>query len=220
MEKNLVKGQNQYKAISARNVFFTDIPTTPVGPVEFSDIQKTSATISWKPSRSNGGSPITHYVVEKREKSLRSWTEAATIRTDGQQLNKLSADLANLKEGQEYLIQVKAVNSVGMSKPLEAPKALKPKSPYGKICNYENLLSENFTFYTEVHLYTLKHSLDHRGVTVAVCRSVHRSVSSFFVNSISLGECSNILSAYTKYRHLGWYCTHPSISSKLIGQFQ
>ena len=26
-----------------------------------------------------------------------------------------------------------------------------------------------------------------------------------------MGECNTILSAYTKYRHLGWCCTHPSI---------
>ena len=30
-------------------------------------------------------------------------------------------------------------------------------------------------------------------------------------HDISMGECNTILSAYTKYRHLGWYCTHPSI---------
>ena len=29
--------------------------------------------------------------------------------------------------------------------------------------------------------------------------------------SISMGECNTILSAYTKYRHLGLCCIHPSI---------
>ena len=31
-------------------------------------------------------------------------------------------------------------------------------------------------------------------------------------NNISLDECNTILCAYTLYRHLGYYCTHPSIS--------
>ena len=28
---------------------------------------------------------------------------------------------------------------------------------------------------------------------------------------LSMGESNTVLSACTKYRHLGWYCTHPSI---------
>ena len=28
-----------------------------------------------------------------------------------------------------------------------------------------------------------------------------------------MGVCNTILSAYTKYRHLGYCCTHPSIST-------
>ena len=28
----------------------------------------------------------------------------------------------------------------------------------------------------------------------------------------SMVECNTVLSAYTMYRHLGWYCTHPLLS--------
>ena len=38
------------------------------------------------------------------------------------------------------------------------------------------------------------------------------SSHSNFPTDISLGECNTILSAYTLYRHLGWYCIHPLIS--------
>ena len=31
-----------------------------------------------------------------------------------------------------------------------------------------------------------------------------------------MGECNSILSAYTKYRHLGYYCTHPTIFKKTL----
>ena len=31
-----------------------------------------------------------------------------------------------------------------------------------------------------------------------------------YTNSHAMGECNAILSAYTKYRHLGCYCTHPT----------
>jgi titin len=38
--------------------------------------------------------------------------------------------LTNLTEGKEYQVQIRAVNSVGNSKPLESDTTFKPKSPY------------------------------------------------------------------------------------------
>ena len=34
-----------------------------------------------------------------------------------------------------------------------------------------------------------------------------------FADTSSMDECNTILSAYTKYRHLGYCCTHPSLCS-------
>lgn len=104
-----------------------DVPSPPVGPIQWSNINKTSATASWKRSRSHGGSPITHYIVDIREKSKRTWTHLTDVRSDAE---SLTCELTNLTEGQEYHIQVKAVNSVGTSKSLESSTAVKPASPY------------------------------------------------------------------------------------------
>jgi len=104
-----------------------DYPSPPVGPIKFSNVDKTSATASWQRSKSTGGSPITHYLVEIREKSKRTWTHVTEVRSD---LDALTCELKDLVEGQEYILQVKAVNSVGASKPLESDTPLKPKSQY------------------------------------------------------------------------------------------
>lgn len=104
-----------------------DVPSPPVGPIEYSNINKTSATASWHRSKSHGGSPITHYIVDFREKFKRVWSHMTDVRAEGEDL---SCELTNLTEGQEYSIQVKAVNSVGASKPLESTTTVKPCSPY------------------------------------------------------------------------------------------
>ncbi|RUS78340.1 hypothetical protein EGW08_013891, partial [Elysia chlorotica] len=48
-------------------------PSAPIGPMEFSNITKKGGRVSWKPSSNDGGSPITHYSVEKRETWKSTW---------------------------------------------------------------------------------------------------------------------------------------------------
>ena len=84
--------------------------------------------MSWKPSEKDGGSAIRHYIVEKREKFKRSWTQVTKVKAT----ETLSCDLIDLVEGKEYEVQVTAVNDVGSSKPLESDRPLVPKSPYSE----------------------------------------------------------------------------------------
>ena len=46
----------------------------PDGPLNVRDVTKESAVVSWKEPEDDGGSPITHYVVEKQEDDGR-WVE-------------------------------------------------------------------------------------------------------------------------------------------------
>lgn len=118
-----------------------DIPSPPVGPVEFSNINKTSATMSFKKSKFDGYSPITHYIVDIREKFKRTYTHMCDIRSD----QELTCELTNLTEGQEYQVQIRAVNSVGTSKPLESESTVKPKSPFTLPSAPRNLSARDVT---------------------------------------------------------------------------
>lgn len=107
------------------------MPDAPEGPLVVSNINKTSASISWKPSPSDGGSPITSYVIEIRESWKTSFSLVEKVPAD-----QLTFDLTHLKEGQEYFVRVLAENKVGQSKPLEAGKGFKPESPYSTLLSY------------------------------------------------------------------------------------
>ena len=50
-----------------------EAPEKPEGPIEVKDIKKESMNVSWQPPKSDGGSPITGYIIEKREQSRNLW---------------------------------------------------------------------------------------------------------------------------------------------------
>ena len=100
-------------------------PSAPVGPVEFSDIQKTSVVISWKPSENDGGSPITGYYIEMREAPKSSWQRVTTVNYD-----ITSYCVQNLKEKKEFFFRIYAENKVGRSDALVSV-GVTITSPYG-----------------------------------------------------------------------------------------
>ena len=101
-------------------------PSPPVGPITFSDIQRTSVIVTWKPSESDGGSPIKEYILEAKEAKRASWSKVAKVKPD---IN--SYCVQDLKEKQEYVFRVFAENDVGRSEPLVSETVFL-KSPFGK----------------------------------------------------------------------------------------
>ena len=102
-------------------------PSQPTGPITVSDINKTSATIDWKPPQSDGGLPLKGYVVELKEARKTMWKKVDKL-TPG--ITTLC--IQNLNENAEYLFRVFAENSAGFSEPLEMDAAILIKSPFGK----------------------------------------------------------------------------------------
>lgn len=91
-----------------------------------SDIDKTSAMLSWKPPTYDGGSPLTGYLVEKRE-GRKPWAR----------VDKISPDLTeyrvkSLTEGADYSFRVTPINKLGNGEALETEATIKPKSLFGK----------------------------------------------------------------------------------------
>ncbi len=85
--------------------------------------------ITWKPPRFDGGSPITNYIVERKERTATKWMKAHKGELPS---TDLTLKVEGLIEGKEYEFHVAAVNKAGQgpfSEPSE-PKLAKP--PYGK----------------------------------------------------------------------------------------
>jgi hypothetical protein len=103
------------------------VPSTPVGPLEVSDVQRNSIALKWRPSEDDGGSPITGYIVEKRESKYGKWTSAGTV---SKSTTQYVAD--RLTEKTEYNFRVFAENKVGHSSALETDSGTIAKSPFGE----------------------------------------------------------------------------------------
>lgn len=95
------------------------------------DVTKMSCHLSWAPPENDGGSPVTHYILQKREADRKTW---ATVTAE---LKKTSFQIANLVPGNEYYFRVTAVNEYGSGVPSDIPKpvlATDPLSEYASMC--------------------------------------------------------------------------------------
>lgn len=82
--------------------------------------------LQWKPPTYDGGSPITGYVIEKRDMKRPTWTNAGKTPKDVTEIT-----VEKLLEGSEYMFRVMAENKKGQSKPCETKAPVVVKSPYG-----------------------------------------------------------------------------------------
>lgn len=104
-------------------------PGPAVGPLNVTDVDKTSAKLTWKPPTDDGGSVLTGYLVEKKE-GLKNWTRVERVNPDTTDLK-----VKGLTEGSQYLFRVTSENKNGPGPVLEADTATTPKSLYGMSMN-------------------------------------------------------------------------------------
>jgi len=81
--------------------------------------------LKWEAPDSDGGSPVTGYVVEMRPSNKKSWTKV-----DDTQLLKLIAN--KLSQGTEYVFRVAAQNAVGVGEFVELQRPAVTKAEFGK----------------------------------------------------------------------------------------
>lgn len=106
-------------------VVVLDIPGPPEGPIRHDNVTKNGVTIHWRPPKDDGGSEISHYVVEKLDTDQLRWVPVGeSVST------QIRAD--NLIEGHAYQFRVRAVNKQGESQPLATQTPITAKDPYGK----------------------------------------------------------------------------------------
>jgi titin len=106
------------------------MPDEPSAPrnLRVKDYWTDNITIMWDSPLSDGGSPISGYVIEKRDASRPTWVKAGSVDVDCTQFKA-----TNLFEGVDYLFRVYAVNKVGPSRePGELDRPCRAKMPFGK----------------------------------------------------------------------------------------
>ncbi|KAK5968521.1 Twitchin [Trichostrongylus colubriformis] len=100
-----------------------DRPSPPEGPLEITDIAPDCCTLAWKPPKSDGGSPVTNYIVEKL--CLRGadpkWERVSSF------VRNTSFTVPHLQAGEQYKFRIRAENQFGVSEPLENLDAITAK---------------------------------------------------------------------------------------------
>lgn len=94
-------------------LFRLDKPSPPRGPLDVSGMTDTSFTIQWQPSESDGGSPITEYIVEMKD----STSKKAFKKLGFTKGTETSFAINYLEKGHGYKFRITAKNVIGISEP-------------------------------------------------------------------------------------------------------
>jgi titin len=102
---------------------FADVPGQP-GTPEISDIGAESCRLTWRAPTSDGGAPITGYVIERQTEIGGRWIplKSKAVTTE--------FEVRDLYEGQKYEFRVIAENKAGQGKPSESAGPIVAKSQY------------------------------------------------------------------------------------------
>jgi len=105
-----------------------DIPGPPRN-LGFREVFSDRIVVEWDMPSDDGGSPVTGYIIEKKEKARSKFVEVGE--TDGTMFYSIDS---GIKEDQEYVIRVAAVNKFGIgnfveSKPVKAENPFKRPDP-------------------------------------------------------------------------------------------
>merc|ERR1711963_674329 len=95
-----------------------DVPD-PCGKPNVVDWGPDFAELTWAPPASDGGAPITHYVIEMKEKNMGQWVKGRemTVKEVQDMGGMIKGKQEGLVEGCEYQFRIRAVNKGGPSNP-------------------------------------------------------------------------------------------------------
>lgn len=115
--------QNEHgKVVLNIKVVVTGRPSAPQN-LAVKRVTENSAILAWDAPRTDGGSAIKQYVIEKRDARRYGYTHVGSTRS-------CEFKVGRLVEGQEYTFQVSAENDVGVGQAAELTQAVTAKSPY------------------------------------------------------------------------------------------
>ena len=131
-------------------ILLLDKPSKP-GTPSIADYDNESADIRWAPSASDGGSPITHYIVQQRKADKGDWEFVDNLRTPTGN-EALEMKVVGLVERTKVQFRVIAVNKGGESEPSDPSPTHTVK--HRKCKAQQERKEENLTFdYEQLFLF-------------------------------------------------------------------
>uniref|UniRef100_A0A3B4H5G2 Titin n=1 Tax=Pundamilia nyererei TaxID=303518 RepID=A0A3B4H5G2_9CICH len=112
LESDVIKVTNPYT--------FATAPAS----VDVTTITGDSMTLTWCKPANDGGSPITGYVIERREKTSMRW-----VRVNRDPVPEFTTIVTKLRKGCEYDFRVYAENAAGLSPPSEPSATFRAVDP-------------------------------------------------------------------------------------------
>ena len=85
-------------------------------------------TVTWTPPVSDGGAPITGYIIQKCDTATGRW-----VRANRDRVTETSYTVTDLTEGNKYEFRISAENKAGIGKASETSGAKLARPPYGKL---------------------------------------------------------------------------------------
>ncbi|XP_053123582.1 immunoglobulin superfamily member 22 isoform X1 [Hemicordylus capensis] len=116
-------------AIAHLHLNVLDKPKPPQGKVEFLEKSGKCVKMKWKAPKDNGGKQVTHFIIEKKMVGKKSWIKVGEVESKH---TTFATD--KVEEGKAYQFRILAVNSEGLSEPLETEEifAGEPIDPPGQ----------------------------------------------------------------------------------------
>lgn len=105
---------------------FTAVPDAPDAPT-VSDVNKSSATVTWQPAKKDGGSPVTGYYIERMSDIANRWVQVTKS-----PVKETSYVDKEITEGTQYQYRIIAENKAGKSRPSEPSQLVKAKEVFGE----------------------------------------------------------------------------------------
>lgn len=90
-------------------------------------VNRFGATLIWEPPLNDGGSEITAYVIELRDRTSVKWEAAMVCGA-----NDRTVTLNDVVENKEYIFRIRAENKAGIGRPSAATKPVKIMDPIGE----------------------------------------------------------------------------------------
>jgi titin len=123
--KNM-KNVNMFKNNCMNSISVPDVPSSP-RKLRLMEVTRSNIAITWEAPDMDGGAPINGYIIERCQGYSTRFT-----RVNRQLVTDTSYNMDDVREGEEYEIQILAENAEGVSKPSNSCGPVRAKDPFGE----------------------------------------------------------------------------------------